>query len=286
MSEFVTRMLLPLGLFALMYSLGLSLNLMDFQRLLRFPRALFAGLVGQLVGLPAIAFLIALTVPLPPELAISLIVIAACPAGVTGNVLAFIGRADVALSIAITTVSSFIGIITTPLFIMLALRTFHPEVELPMLDFRGATSKLFLFTAPPIIAGLATRLYLPGLAIRLLLWLRPAAFGILLTTITFSVLTNWTMVSSNIVGMGPVALLMNAAAMALGLWLSQQFVLSPRQRTTLVIELGVQNATMATFVAVALLQRSDLAAAPTIYGIIMVVNALLVMPVARRFPLP
>lgn len=286
MSEFVTRLLLPMGLFALMYSLGLSLNLIDFQRLIRFPRALFVGLLGQLVGLPVIAFIIALTVPLPPELAISLIVIAACPAGVTGNVLAFIGRADVALSIALTALSSFIGIITTPLFVMLALRTFYGGVEGPMLDIGGATGKLFLFTAPPILAGLMTRLFLPGVAIRLLLWFRPAAFGILLTTITFSVLTNWGMVSRNIVGMGPVAFLMNAVAMALGLWLSQQFLLTPRQRTTLVIELGVQNATMATFVAVALLQRSDMAAAPTIYGIIMVVNALLVMPMVRRIRLP
>ncbi|MEX1148025.1 MAG: hypothetical protein WEB93_06580 [Sphingomonadales bacterium] len=283
MIDFVTYLLLPLGLAAIMYGLGLSLNLVDFQRLMRFPRALFVGLLGQLIGLPLIAFLLARAADLPPELAVSLIVIAACPGGVTSNALVFIGRADVALSITMTAVSSLITIFSTPFFVMLALHTFFVDTDMPPLDLVGATGKLFVFTALPIAAGLATRLFLPSLAMRLIVWVRPASFGILLTIITFSVLMNWTLVTENLVSMAPIAFFMNVAAMALGLWLAKRFVLPARQQATIAVELGVQNATMATFVAVAVLHRIELAAAPTIYGIIMVINALVILRFARRY---
>lgn len=283
MDDFVSLLLLPSGLIAIMYSLGLSLNLVDFQRLLQFPRALYIGLLGQFIGMPTIAFILALALGLRPELAVSLVVIAACPIGVTSNALVFLGRADVALSVAMTMLSSLVCILSIPPLVMLALRVFYHEAEMPYLDVGGTILKLFYFVAPPILAGLATRILLPALAMRLLLWLRPTAFGVLLTIIAYLALVNWDLTVTTLLAIAPIAFLMNIIAMALGLWLGQRFLSDARQKKTLIIEFGVKNATMATFIAVAVLDRVDVAAAPTIYGVIMMTNALGLIALTQRY---
>ncbi len=282
MDEFVTLLLLPLALALLMFGLGLSLSIIDFQRLIQFPRPLLVGVLGHIVCLPIIAFLIAMAIKLPPPLAVSLVIIAACPCGITSNILTFIGRADVALSITMTAVSSMISIFTTPLFVMLALRVFYGDMGMPSLYLGSAIEKLFLLTALPIVGGLGVRLFFPSLTKQLLLWLRPAAFSILLTTIAYTVLMNWTLVLDNILTMGPIALLLNLIATGLGIWLGRKFYLNPQQKVTLAIGLGVQNATMATFIAVTVLDRIDYAAAPTIYGTIMVLNGLALIRFTRQ----
>ncbi len=281
MDSFVTILLLPLALAILMFGLGLSLSIIDFKRLIQFPRPLLVGILGHIVCLPAIAFALALFLELPPAVAVSLIIIAVCPCGITSNILTFIGRADVALSITMTAVSSMISIITTPLFVMLALRLFYGQMAMPSLFLGGAIEKLFLYTALPIVGGLGVRLMFPALTKSLLIWLRPATFAILLTTIAYTVLMNWSLVLENIVYIGPLALLLNLIATGLGLWLGRQFYLDPRQKVTLAIGLGVQNATMATFIAVTVLDRVDYAAAPTIYGTIMVLNGLALIRYTR-----
>ncbi|MDA5195022.1 bile acid:sodium symporter family protein [Govanella unica] len=281
MDQFVTILLLPLALAILMFGLGLSLSIIDFRRLILFPGPLLLGLAGHILCLPLIAFLIAIVMKLPPPIAVSLIVIAACPCGITSNVLTFIGRADVALSITMTAVSSLISVFTTPLFVMLALKTFYGDMAMPNLHLGSAMEKLFLYTALPILSGIAVRIFYPVLTRQLLLWLRPVGFGILLTTIAYSVLMNWSLVLENIIVMGPLALLLNLIAISFGLWLGRQFYLDSRQKLTLTLGLGVQNATMATFIAVTVLDRIDYAAAPTIYGAIMVLNGLVLIRFVR-----
>jgi bile acid:Na+ symporter, BASS family len=275
--EFVSSLLLPFGLCSIMYGLGMSISILDFQRLFRFPKAISIGILAQIIGLPTIAFLLSSIANLPPEMAVGLVILAACPGGVTSNAITFLGRADVALSVTMTSITSLISIATIPLVVVAAIRLFFGNSEHFELNTDTMAGKLFFYTALPIAAGFATRIFLPAIAAKLLVILRPATFGIVLTIITFSVLVNWQLVKNNIVHLGPVALLMNFVCMTFGFWLGHCFSINQRQTMTIAIELGVQNVTLATFVATTILNRIDLAAAATIYGIIMVVSALTVI---------
>ncbi|MCL4698925.1 MAG: bile acid:sodium symporter, partial [Burkholderiaceae bacterium] len=100
---------LPLALAFIMFYLGLTLHAADFRRVLARPRALAVGLAGQLVLVPLLALTLALAGRLDPALAIGLMVLAACPGGVSSGLLTHLARGDVALSIALTAVSSIVA---------------------------------------------------------------------------------------------------------------------------------------------------------------------------------
>lgn len=274
MYEVMTELVLPGALVVLMFGLGLSVSILDLQQLLRCPRPLLVGVACHTVCLPIIAFVLALLLQLPGPVAISLIVITACPCGLTSNVLAFIGRADVALSISMTAVSSLISIFTTPLVVMLALDVFHADPRQLGFGFSFASEKLFLFAMLPALAGLTARLFHPNFSRIVLLWLRPVAFGVLLTTVAYIALMDRQLLVDNVVTIAPLALLLNLIALTLGLWMGRRFHLAQRQRMTLAIGIGMHNATMATFISITVLGRVDYAAAPTIYGIVMVLTGL------------
>lgn len=276
MYEVMTELVLPGALIVLMFGLGLSVSILDLRELVRCPRPLLLGVACHTVCLPIIAFLLALLLNLPAPIAISLIVITACPCGLTSNVLAFIGHADVALSISMTAVSSLISIFTTPLVVMLALNTFHTGTDPQQLHFGFslASEKLFLFAVVPALAGLIARLLHPPFTRFVLLWLRPVAFGVALTTVVYVALIDRQLLVDNVLTIAPLALLLNIIALTLGLWTGRRFHLGQRQRMTLAIGIGMHNATMATFISVTVLGRIDYAAAPTIYGIVMVLTGL------------
>jgi bile acid:Na+ symporter, BASS family len=277
MYEFVTTVLLPAALAVLMFGLGLSVSILDLRQLLRFPRSLLLGVVGHALCLPLIAFALGILLRLPAPIAVSLIVIAACPCGVTSNIVAFVGKADVALSISMTAISTLISLITTPLFVTIAIDLFYGEMNTPRLDVRFAVERLFLFATLPTIGGIGARLLVPGLTRRILVLLRPAIFGVLLTTVAYLALIDWHLILDDLLTIAPLALLLNLIALRLGLWLGRRFGLLPRQQVSLAIGLGMNNATMATFVAASVLRRVDYAAAPTIYGTIMVLTGLIVV---------
>lgn len=106
MSLPVVELLLPLALAFIMFSLGLTLVVDDFKRVLTRPKAMLIGLVGQMVLVPVFAFAIALTWGLAPEMAVGLMILAACPGGVSSGLLTHLARGDTALSISLTAVTS------------------------------------------------------------------------------------------------------------------------------------------------------------------------------------
>lgn len=279
---FVSGYLLPFGLVTIMFSLGLSLSILDITRSIVFPKAILVAVSAQVVLLPLVAVLLAYMAHLEPVLALSLIVIAACPGGITSNALTFYGRADVALSIMITALSTMVTVLTGPLVISAALQYLDvvPVEEMP--DLASLTGNLFLFSTIPVIAGMCFRLAAPKKAASVLILLRPAALGILLTIIAFSMVVNKQLVMSVFLDVAPIAIVLNLVGMALGLLLSRHFSLSSKQSITVSVELGVQNVTMATFMGMSVLGRAELATIPTIYGIVMVANALIFLKIWQR----
>jgi len=113
----LTTTILPLSLSIIMLGMGLSLVIADFKRIALYPKATLVGLTNQLILLPIIAFGIVSMLKLTPIVAVGFMLLAACPGGVTSNLMTHVSRGDTALSITLTALSSFASVVTIP-FIM------------------------------------------------------------------------------------------------------------------------------------------------------------------------
>lgn len=270
---FVNTVLVPGGLIAIMFSLGLTLTLADFGRLFERPRAILAGLSGQFLALPLLGLLIAALFRLPPEMAMGLFILSVSPAGVTSNAVTFAARGNVALAVTLTTLTSIITVVTTPLLIAWALGFYFGGGDAPELSVSRTMAQLFQMTVLPIALGMLVRRFAPGIADRLVKWLRPTSIIILIAVILFSVLISAELVLANLIHAGPAAWLLNIAAMCVGVLIARAFRLDDTDSMTVGIEVGVQNATMATFLSLSVLNSWALAITPTIYGVLMIMNA-------------
>jgi len=282
---FVSTVLVPAGLIGIMFSLGLALAGADFKRLLQMPRAVIAGLAGQLIVLPVIALCIVLVLKLPVELAIGLLILSLCPGGVTSNAIVFAARADVALSVTLTVFSSIVTVLTTPVLISIAIGFFYPDGTAPELSVVKTMKTLFIMTALPVSLGMLVRRLSTSIANKLVVWFRPLSMIVLISVICWSVWMSLETVLEHLVTSGPAAWLLNILAMAAGLLLAMLFRLPTSQVMTVSIEVGVQNATMATFLTLSVLGSLELAIGPTIYGCIMVFHSAVLIFILKRKPL-
>jgi BASS family bile acid:Na+ symporter len=111
----ITQVFLPLSLGVIMFSMGLTLTVADFTRLIHQPRDFVVGGILQMISLPLVALALVYLIPVRPEIAVGFMLIAACPGGTTSTMLTHIGRGDVALAITLTTFTSLMSVITLPL---------------------------------------------------------------------------------------------------------------------------------------------------------------------------
>ncbi len=269
---FVNTTVVPWGLIAIMFSLGLSLTIEDFGKTLRHPRAVIVGLAGQMLLLPLLGFSVVVIFALPPSMAIGLIVLAVCPGGVTSNAISFAIRANVALSVAMTAIASLITVFTTPYLVSLALQYFSTAVDVPAFSIIDTVIRLAKITAGPIVLGMLVRAYLPDFSQRLIVWLRPASLVVLIAVIVFSLVVSAEMVLDNLVTAGPAAYVLNALALFCGFLLAKWAGLNAKDTKTVAIEVGIQNVTVATFLTLSIMNDLELAITPTIYGAIMMIN--------------
>ncbi len=279
---YVNTVLVPAGLIAIMFSLGLSLSLADFTRVLQQPKAVAIGLLGQLIVLPLLGATLTIVFFLPPEMAIGIIILAACPGGVTSNALIFALRGDVALSVTLTAFSSLITVFTTPLLISFALDYFFVSGDAPPLSVLDTIRRLAIMTAIPVALGILVRARWTVLADKITVYLRPVSLIVLISVIAFSLVVSIDLVLDNLLLSGPVAYLLNLCAMSAGYLLARYSLLNHQQVLTVTIEVGVQNATMATFLSLTILNSWEIAIAPTIYGCIMIFNSTLAARLLKR----
>ncbi|MBN8740988.1 MAG: hypothetical protein BGP24_20495 [Lysobacterales bacterium 69-70] len=278
----VNRMVVPIGLIAIMFSMGLSLRPREFAEVARNPCAVFGGLFGQLVLLPPLAVAIAALFRLPPAMAAGLFILAICPGGITSNAITYAAKANVALAVVLTTLSSLITVFTIPPLLNWALTHYFVAGEVPPLSVPATMLQLAQMTLAPILGGMLVNHLWPNAAARLTVWLRPASLIVLIAVIAFAVLASVELVVANLLQAGPAAYLLNAASMALGLVIAALLRLDRNDSLTVAIEVGIHNATMATFLSLSVLKDMALAITPTIYGIIMIANAGLLVRWLRR----
>ena len=163
----VVELLLPLALAFIMFALGLTLVVDDFRRVLTRPKAMLLGLVGQMLVVPLLAFTLVLAWGLQGEMAVGLMILAACPGGVSSGLLTHLARGDTALSISLTAVTSIAAVLSVPFIVDLSMVQFMRtgvNVEFPLLKMvRG----VFLLTTVPVVLGMSLKAWRPALALRL-----------------------------------------------------------------------------------------------------------------------
>ncbi len=273
---------IPLGLIAVMAGMGLSLTIEDIKRVVTFPRAVAIGLTGQLLLLPLLGFLIAWLISPTPVVAVGLILLAACPGGATSNAYVFATRADVALSVTLTGITSFVTIFSIPLFIYLGMQLHFEAGEIPQLPVLDMIWKLARLTVVPIVAGMVFRTIWPGIAKKLVEPMRTLALWILIILIIGGTITGWDAIKENFLAVSFSAIALNLFSMASGYGAARFFNLPLKQIITITYELGVQNISVAMLVAYVLLKRPELAMIALVYALIMKITAITFMIYAKR----
>lgn len=275
-------LIIPIGLVAVMIGMGLSLTPGDLKRVVLFPRAAAIGLFGQLILLPAIAFSIAILFSPPPAIAVGLIIVAACPGGVTSNTYAFASRADVALSVTLTAIASFITVFTIPALAYLGMRLFLDNDLMPDLPVLAMIRKLSMLTVIPIAVGMFARSLWPGFADKMIEPMRKFAFTMIMIIVIGGTISAFDVIRDNIAIAGAAALTLNAVAMLTGYGLAKAFRLPIKQVVSITYEVGVQNLTLALTVVFTILQQPPLAVAALIYALFMKITALSFMAFTRK----
>lgn len=270
---FVNTVFVPVGLMLIMFSLGLTLALRDFAVVAAQPKTVMAGLAGQLVAMPLLALGLAMLFRLPPPMALGLFILGICPAGTTSNALTYLGRGNVALAVVLTALSSLVTVFTIPLLLDWALRHFLGGGDAPRLPVLGTMLQLVRIAVVPIAVGMAVRRFAPGFAACLGRWLRPTSAVVLAAVIAFSVAISLDMVMLNVARAGPAIYALNLCAMAVGLLLARAIGAGAKDRMTLSIEVGVHNVTLAIFLTLTVLNNLPLAVLQNIYGVVMLLNA-------------
>lgn len=283
-SSFLTTVFLPLALFIIMLSMGLGLTVDDFKRILVQPKAVILGLIAQLLLLPLIGFLLVNLFPLTPELAVGVIVLAACPGGPTSNMVTYLVQGNVALSITLTAISSVITVFTIPLVVNLGMQTLMGEAVTLQLPFVMTVLQIAIITLIPVTIGMVLHHYAPRFAATIEHWVKWLSLFFLALIIVGLLARERANVASFFAQVGWVALSLNVTTMALGFAIARLAKLDVRNAKAVTVEVGIQNGTLAIAIASAptFLNTPTMAIPAAIYSLIMYGTSAVFAWVARR----
>lgn len=281
-AESINSGVIPWVLRIVMVGLGLALTFADFKRVLLFPKAAAVGLVAQLVGLPAVAFALALAFSAPPAIAVGLVIVAACPSGVTSNAYTFAARADVPLCVTLSAVTSVVTVFSIPFLIGLALEVFPAGAGTVALSAPSMLLSLATLTLLPLAIGMLLRAALPALAERAVEPIRKVVLWLMLVVLLLGVISSYEELRDHFAAAGALVVTMNVLTMALGFGLAKAFRLPIAQVVTITFEVGVQNLALSFAITFAMLDRPDLAVAGLLYAAVMPATALAFVSIGRR----
>lgn len=276
----VLTKLLPLGLAFIMFALGLKLRVADFRRVVTRPAAVGLGLLAQMVLLPLTAFAIATVFELSPEASVGIMILAACPGGVSAGMITYLSRGDTCLSITLTAATSLLSFVSVPIIVGFSLQHFlgaSAAVDFPILQ---AGVGLFVVTLVPVAAGIFVNQ--AG-------WLTAGVSGLIgkVATVVFllivltTFITEWPSITENFSAVGPAILLLNLTTMATGALLGYVARLPVEGRIALAVECGIQNSALGITVALSLLSVASLAVPSVIYAFLMNISALTLIAVRQ-----
>jgi len=252
--------------------MGLSLVKDDFTRLLTSPKAIIIGLINQILFLPIIAFLVLKVIPVSTDIAIGILIIAACPGGPTSNLITHLAKGDTGLSVSLTTANSFITIFTIPFVVDFALSYFLDSGTTITLNKAQTIGQIFGIVIIPVALGMTLKKLKPEFASKMSKPVKIASGAVLFIIIIALVLKKKEDLVPYLKQAGIVTLLLNLATMTLGYLTARWAKLNASQSLTISIESGIQNGTMAIAIASGILANENFAIAPAVYSLIMFIT--------------
>jgi len=265
----LATIILAASLIIIMLGMGLSLQIQDFKRIVAYPKAMLVGIFNQIVILPIIGYALVSFFNIQPEIAIGVMILAACPGGPTSNLITHLAKGDTALSVSLTAASSLITIITIPFIINFALIEFIAKGQVIQLYVSKTILQIFVVVIIPVSIGMWIRHYKTAFAERMEKPVRTASGIVLALVIVGIIIKEKENVIPYFQQAGWITLALNVISMAIGYFSAKAFKLNQKQAIAISIESGIQNGTLAISIATVLLSRPDFAIAPAIYSLIM-----------------
>ena len=279
--DIVTK-IAPLALALIMLGLGLGLGINDFKRVLQNPKIFFVGIFSQIVLLPIIAYILLLVIKVPTAIALGVMIIAAAPGGVTSNVMTKFARGDVALSISLTAVCSLISIISVPLIVFSSAKLIGVSNISEEITMTGIALKMAGVVTLPVFIGMIIRKFNENFISNNIKFIeRTTGF---LFLIVFAAI--WIEERNNILSYlsqaGVIVLTLNIAMMIFAYYLAKVFSSNIEQRRCIAIECGLQNGTLAVFVATQIFNDIIYVIPTAAYALIMYITAFIFMYLLRN----
>ncbi|NUQ61511.1 MAG: bile acid:sodium symporter family protein [Pirellulales bacterium] len=244
----------------IMFGMGVTLTFDDFGRVARMPRAVLIGVVCQYTIMPLAGWTFARTFGLPSEVAAGLILIGSCPGGVASNVIAYLARANVALSVTMTACSTAISPLATPRLVQALAGQYVP------IDVGEMTAGIFGMILLPVLLGLLGRRYTPRLVQKVTGVLPAAAMFSICVIIAITIALARADLAAVGLSLFGAAVCHNAAGYALGYGAARGLGLDRRDSRTVALEVGIQNGGMATALALNVWNSPAAALGSAVFG--------------------
>jgi len=265
----ITQVFLPLILAFIMFSMGLSLVWGDFKRIATQPKAFAVGALCQVVLLPLVAFILISFWPLQPELAVGVMILAACPGGVVSNLLTHLAKGDSALSISLTAVISLVSMISIPFVVNFSLSHFAGADQAVALPVGKTILGIFMITTVPVLLGMWVNHHHPVLAQLFEPRARKIATLLFVLMVVGAVAKERNNMLDYFIQAGPITLVLNVFMMTLAFQMAKWFKLGRKEGIAISLECGLQNGTLAIMVAATFLQNTAMTIPGAIYSLIM-----------------
>ena len=277
----IAKTIAPVCLAIIMFGLGLGLTVADFKRVITIPRDFFIGFLGQVIILPIIAFILIHIISMPPEIALGVMIIAAAPGGVTSNILTKFANGDVALSVTLTAVVSLLSVITVPLIVYnsASFLSFEITKEISMINI---AIKMFFVVTVPVIFGMIVRSFMTDFIVSKTLLIQRLSVILFLVVFISIWVEEWDRIISFITRAGLVAFILNITMIFIGYYMAKFLASGLEQRKCISLECGLQNGTLAVFVATQLFDDIIFMVPTAAYALIMFVTSIIFVLIVRK----
>ena len=273
--NFVTDVILPLALAFIMFTLGLGLSVSDFSNVFRKPKNFLIGLISQLIFLPIVGLTLVIIWPLPIEIAIGVMLIAAAPGGVTSNILTFFAKGDIALSVSLTAVMSLLSAVSVPIVLAISIGLIGDSSLPDSISLTGIALSMFLIVTLPVLLGMGVRSFLNSLTLKIEKSARFISTLLFVLVLVGAILAERENVVSYFAQTGLVVLTLNIIMMLIAFYWSGFFGMGIAQKKAIAIECGLQNGTLAIFVGTSLFGGGLYIIPAATYSLVMYLTSLI-----------
>lgn len=274
---------LPLALAIIMVGIGLSLTKSDFEAHARAPWPSIVGLVGQLLLVPMVGVGVAMLFDMPPLLALGVVLVAASPGGATSNLVTYLARGNVALSIILTALASVAVILTLPVWFDIGARLIPGaaefEVTVPLAQTFGLLLGVILV---PVVIGMVLRARKPALADRLERFVGIVGAVVLVLLIVGIAIGERDRIVDLTVSVGPAVIVLNLAVIILGGLLAWACRLGRPEQIAIAVEFGIKNTTLSMLIAFTVIGNEEVGLAAAVYSLVMYLTMIALVYGGRR----